>query len=318
MLILARNGREKLHYFEALCRRMPRDVATEEQYRIAKAGYEGECRVDREWHDMLLQRPHYIFHDYELCNDAHNTHQIDTIFICPFFVLLLEVKNVRGRLDFEQHTHQFTRTNSDGTVDIFRNPIDQIERHRLLVEALLVEWGVQLPVIPAIIMSNSMAHIGLTPPNYHIFHVSGLRLKLQHFLQQYTEPISFTQLEYLKNQLLTHYKKKPFARPPIPSQAILGALCPKCPRTVRLSHVRGKTFYCPVCNERFEDAILDGLRDYRLLFGEVLTNESFRKFFSIDSVKVAGNLLSKLQLEKKGERKTRQYFIGKEVTWNKS
>ncbi|WP_230199374.1 nuclease-related domain-containing protein [Bacillus ndiopicus] len=117
---------DQLLYLETLLPRNSSDANLFEQYQRIKAGYTGECRVDREWNDIFLEQEHYLFHDYQITNQAKFTHQIDTVFICQSFVLLIEVKHIIGRLDFETHTHQFIRTKSDGTQNVYRNPIDQI------------------------------------------------------------------------------------------------------------------------------------------------------------------------------------------------
>lgn len=317
MIVMARNMPDYLLYLETLLQRNSQDTSLYELYQRTKVGYLGESRVDREWADIFLEQKHYLFHDYQITNLANFTHQIDTIFICQSFVLLLEVKHIMGRLDFESRTHQFIRTKSDGTQDVYRNPIDQIERHRLFIEILLRKWGIRLPVIPAIIMTSASSHIGMTPPQYLIFHVTGLRTKLQQIFKKYSPTITSEQLTSLKELLLANYERKPFSRPAIPPETVLGAICPHCQPTVRLQHWRGKSFQCPYCTKRFDDAILTGLHDYKILFGERLTNRTFREFFGIADVKVAGNLLAQLNLEGIGERKKREYIIPESVTWNK-
>lgn len=314
MIVMCRKMPEQLLFLETL---LQRNADFYEQYQSVNAGYIGELRVDREWADIFLKQKHYLFYDYQLTNKANFTHQIDTLFICRSFILLIEVKHIVGRLDFEEQTHQFIRTKNDGTQNVYRNPIDQVERHRLLMETLLLQWGVELPVIPAIVVTTPSSHIATTPPQYLIFHVTGLRTKLQQLFEKYPPIITSNQLSYLKEQLLASYKRKPFVRLTIPPNTIMGALCPTCQPAIRMQHWRGKTFQCPCCEMRVNDAILKGLRDYKILVSDKITNSEFRQFFGIRDVKVAGNLLAQLNLERIGERKKREYMIPNEVTWNK-
>ncbi|WP_195891641.1 hypothetical protein [Bacillus ndiopicus] len=193
----------------------------------------------------------------------------------------------------------------------------KLERHRLFIEALLQKWGIELPVIPAVIVTSPSTHIGMTPPHYFIFQVTGLRTKLQQLIEKYSPSITSEQLNILKDLLLSSYERKQFSIPAIPDNTIVGALCPHCQPAVRIQHWRGKSFQCHRCTKHFDDAILKGLRDYKILFGETITNRAFRQFFGIADVKVAGNLLAQLNLEGIGERKTRKYIIPDEVTWNK-
>ncbi|MEC1176930.1 nuclease-related domain-containing protein [Metasolibacillus meyeri] len=312
MIVKCRKMPDHLLFLETL---LQRNADLYEQYQRVNAGYIGELRVDCEWDDIFLEQEHYLFHDYQITNQANFTHQIDTLFICRSFILLIEVKHIMGRLDFEEQTHQFIRTKSDGTQNVYHNPIDQIERHRLLIETLLLKWGIELPVIPAIIVTSPSAHIGMTPPHYLIFHVTGLRTKLQQLFEKYSPSVTSEQLHNLKVLLLANYERKPFVRSIIPAKTIIGALCPHCQPTVRLQHWRGKSFQCPRCDNRFTDAIPKGLRDYKILFGELITNRAFRQFFGMKDVKVASKLLAHLNLESRGERKTREYIIPDKVKW---
>ena len=159
------------------------------------AGYHGELRVDREWEDIRLDKAHLLLHDFEGYNNQGFSHQIDTIFICPYFILVVEIKNIAGRIDLDEDKHQLIRTKKDGQQESFSNPIDQVERHVSFVQQLVRQRQITIPIIPAIISANPHAIIGKTPPQFLIFNVSGLRKKLQQLFEKYpTKMISTEQL----------------------------------------------------------------------------------------------------------------------------
>ncbi len=81
------------------------------------AGFQGELRVDRLWQEMNLTFPHQIFYDYCFINNSGFTHQIDTLFVTPHFLCLIEIKNILGKLDFDDVKRQCIRTTSDGKID---------------------------------------------------------------------------------------------------------------------------------------------------------------------------------------------------------
>ena len=158
MLLMNREISHKQLILETIVRRVP---ITHQDYgyyneilRRGKAGFAGEQHVDREWKEVNLQCRYYLFHDLELNNEAGATHQIDTLLICPYFALVIEIKNIVGRIDYSKENHQFTRTTADGRVDGFKNPFDQIKRHARFLCKLFQKQGVPIPVVHAVISAN--------------------------------------------------------------------------------------------------------------------------------------------------------------------
>ena len=101
MIVLERRIPDQLLMYEALLRRM--DVDDRElllKYQNLKKGYYGELRADREWKDMHIQREHYLFYSFEAKNQFGHTFQMDTLFMCRHFILVMESKDIGGRLDF--------------------------------------------------------------------------------------------------------------------------------------------------------------------------------------------------------------------------
>lgn len=147
------------------------------------AGYAGERRVDHEWREINV--PGQLLHDFTCRNVVGNTHQIDTIFICKHFILVLEIKNVSGRIDFDDKRRQFLRTREDGTIESFNNPIDQVKRHRdLLVEASL-DWPFYVPIEAFIVIANPSTVIGRVSSEVQVFNVSGLRTKVAELVKKH-------------------------------------------------------------------------------------------------------------------------------------
>lgn len=91
---------DKLSVLEALLRRLPpRDFQYEyfqDMYKRMKIGYEGELRVEREWKEIDIPGKYYLIHDFEAENEQGHSHQIDAIFLCQQFMLLVEIKNISG------------------------------------------------------------------------------------------------------------------------------------------------------------------------------------------------------------------------------
>jgi len=133
MKFVTREKLFKLLWLQALLRRLyegdPELSYYTEQFRRLYAGFAGEQRVDREWYEIICPDTFLVLHNLALENTAKHFHQVDTLFICRYFMLVVEIKNISGRLDFDGATYQCTRTKSDGTVEGFPNAITQIQRH---------------------------------------------------------------------------------------------------------------------------------------------------------------------------------------------
>lgn len=314
MIVLERTIPEKMEYLEVVLRRGKLQNELFEKiyanYQAIKSGYWGECRVDREWKDINISQKHYLLHNYQSKTPWGNTHQIDTIFLCTHFIMLIEVKNIAGRLDFEYEKHQLIRTKQDGTQESFSNPIDQIERHITFVRNLINYLGIDIPIIPAIINANPSTIIGAVPPNYLIFHVTGLNKKINQLLNKFSgRSISDTQLELLKDELLKQHQKIKYEKD-LDIELVNGVLCTRCEPARQMEHSR-IYFRCPNCDFiiKSNDAIVDSLIDYKVLYGEWITNAEFRAFFNIRSQQTVYKIVHRLNMKAEGNRRARKYRI---------
>ena len=150
------------------------DIQT--KYRNLRVGYAGERRVDREWQEVKISST--LLHDFTCFNELGHTHQIDTIFICKHFVLVVEIKNIYGRIDFDNQRSQFIRTSADGQIEGFSNPVDQVLHQRELLEQHALSCPEYVSIEAAVIITNSSIVIGRVSNEVPIFNVSGLLTKI--------------------------------------------------------------------------------------------------------------------------------------------
>lgn len=111
MILLDRKTPKSILLMEALLRRLDPNDSDISYFKDSlvrlKFGYEGEQRVDREWFEMPYLAEHYLLMNYEVQNEFGFSHQIDTLLLTKNFLLILEVKNIAGRIDYEELKHQF-------------------------------------------------------------------------------------------------------------------------------------------------------------------------------------------------------------------
>lgn len=281
----------------------------QEWHRRLSAGFAGEQRVDREWLEIDLPQPHYILHDVQVTNHFGTTHQIDTIFVWPFFVLVLEIKNIVGHLEYDATFHQFNRTTVEGNVEGMTDPINQVKRHVEWLKRLLKQLQIEIPVKYAVIFATKNAILSQSLRDQPVFHVFGLRYQMRTWFQHYSMVrASGEVLHQFVEKLLTLHKpmKRDFA---FPLQDIkTGVLCRYCAYTQKMQY-HYKKWHCLHCGMEDDKAILLALEDYRLLLGKMITNKSFCIFFDIRSPNIAYKILKQLPLQATGTKRHRKYWI---------
>ncbi|MFJ7736255.1 nuclease-related domain-containing protein [Lysinibacillus sp. NPDC097287] len=313
MIILPRKISDTQRVLEAIERRLPpthEDFSYySEQLRRVKAGFAGEQRVDREWIEIDLPQPHYFLHDLQVTNRFGNTHQIDTILLCPYIFLVLEIKNITGFIEIDEQFHQFNRTTAEGRVEGMSNPFHQIERHVELLSRRMKEEGIVVPIKYAVVSATKNAILSPSLHGRSIFHVTGLRLEVKKLLSQYRNPsVDPSNLEqFMKTLLAMHVPKKREIKLPV-KDLITGVLCPDCKYKQQMYYSNNKWF-CLCCGNRNLASMYSAMIDYRLLVSETITNKDFCAFFGVGSTNVAYKLLKHMKLVESGAKKNRTYRI---------
>lgn len=311
MNIAIREKPLKLLWLEALKRRLfeedPDFSYYHEQFRRFDAGFAGEKKVDREWLELVCPYTFLVLHNLILMNSAQHSHQLDTLFICSNFMLVVEIKNINGRLDFDDSTHQCIRTKPDGTVEGFPNAITQTQRHMQFLKVISQNYS--LPIEGAVIIANPSAIIASHPNTIPIFHVSGLQKHLHSLFKQYTQTIlSDEQLNQIAQQLLSRHQSSEILSPIDSARYRKGVLCPKCQYKSQMHYFRG-IWKCSYCQFASEGIFAEALQDYRYLVGSTITNKQLREFFAIHSSDTANRLLRKFQFPYTGSYKNRVYQL---------
>ncbi|WP_107840853.1 nuclease-related domain-containing protein [Metasolibacillus meyeri] len=298
MVILPRERPIKEYLLQAAIRRGFPELK-DELIRIQQ-GVAGERYVDRSWSDMQLEEMYFLLHDFSTA-----THQMDTLFLCEKFILIVEIKNIAGRIDFDEKCHQFTRTFENGTPQGFRNPLDQVRRHQRFLRQLFPT----LPVVYVIVLAHPKTIIGQMPQNEPIIHCSGLEFYIRKLLAMYKPQLTIKQLQQLKNELLQMHTT-PNPKLNIDKAKIcVGVLCKQCDDKTQMLFQYGG-FICPKCQTKDNGTMLQqALEDYSLLINEWITNIEFRKFMGVNSIYAASRLLKKLNYSHKGDKKGRKYLI---------
>ena len=304
----------KIEICEALLRRAyfhteQHQYIDELRKRLIK-GSEGEYQLKWFWQDMALSDPHLLFFNFETVKFERFKYQMDAIFICERFVLILECKHIAGEIYYDEATHQLWRE-YNGQKLVLNDPFSQVMRHEEWMANFLLQQNIQLPIFTAVVITTHSSSLNNMPKQFSIFKFPGLRIKLQQLLQTYPKKVNVNLLQFLHQKLMEQYKPQKWQHPFQDIALKQGALC-KCGEIMKYTH--GK-FICD-CGYASKEPLLQGLHDYRLLVDEWITNKQFRSFFNIHDEDVTNKILKRLGFKTEGKTKSRKYLISEDIWLN--
>ncbi|MFI8686446.1 nuclease-related domain-containing protein [Rossellomorea sp. NPDC077527] len=302
-------------YYEALLRRLPPQSRIrskiEESLLKAWAGYHGECKADRQL--STIDHPQMLILN-DLCIPIGKTFfQIDTLILTKTFILVLEIKNIAGTMEFGSEFDQFSRTYK-GEVTGFPNPISQANRNMLH----LSHWfqKKKLPLLPLdylVVFTNSTSL--LTSSNRHrktvdkAIKVENLVAKYLSIQESYSRSKSVLiqkELKKISNALMKeHLPYSAFKEEH--DEIIPGVRCSQCNRFNMVRQMR--SWYCTACGIFDKVAHQQAIFDYLLLVNPTITNKRAREFLGVESSRVAYKLLNTMKLASEGTGKGRVYSL---------
>ena len=181
--------------YQALTRRTPPNhpkiPLIKENLRKGIAGYRGECAIDYPL-TFLSNKKYSILHDVRL-PDESRFFQMDSILICNEFILILEVKNIAGKLYFDPVFNQLIRT--IGTEEkALSDPLTQVKRHEEQFQRWLNYNKLpSIPILSLVVISHPSTIITTSPENRNlnqiVIHRDQLPTKIMQFEKQYHEPL---------------------------------------------------------------------------------------------------------------------------------
>ncbi|UOR13855.1 nuclease-related domain-containing protein [Halobacillus amylolyticus] len=124
----------------------------QEQYSIRSAGHSGETTADH-FLQYLHSEEYHVIQDIRLF-DGIQHFQIDCLVLTPFFLLILEVKNFRGKLIFDFEHHQLFRI-FEGKKETFPDPFLQVEHQSYQLKMWLDQFNFpEIPTHSFVVVTN--------------------------------------------------------------------------------------------------------------------------------------------------------------------
>ncbi|WP_245734182.1 nuclease-related domain-containing protein [Sporolactobacillus nakayamae] len=306
-----------LRQLRALKRRLPPShpqfalICQDEKNR--SHGYNGEVAINFYLADLADDNDFFIYHGLRLPTN-HSFFQMDTLILTRSFLLIIEIKALKGSIYFDPVFKQMIRT-FNGKVDGFRDPIVQVKRQN----DCLSRWRathrfLQTPIEDFVTFSNPETILKTEPGNSiipsKVCHMHQVPDRIQTFTRAPVK-IRLTDLERdrFNDQLLRAHT--PLIQNVLElyhltaQDLITGVQCPSC-RRIPMNRIHS-AWHCSTCGHRSKDAHLALLDDYFLLVSNTITNREFRHWAHLSSPDLANDLLKKENLTRIGNCRSSSY-----------
>jgi hypothetical protein len=299
-------------YLLELVNRMPSSseskVPVSQRYHRIKTGLSGEMKIFLHLKELILPYPFLYMTDFEVWDDLI---QIDGLIITPYYIYVLEIKNISGILDFDDETEQFLREKSDGTKDGMKNPIKQVERNVKYLARRLNEIGIKLPLIHKVVFAYPSTIIRNKPlqKNVLIFgdqlvgNIESIKVNRDSHVEQ-----QFENMVGCVRGLINSESKFPLCeKMKVPQQLIRKGV--KCVDCGIYGMIKVKKGWVCSCGASDKYAHLAAFKSYRYIIGKEMTNQNCREFLLLHSEDVAYRLLKSLKCSTEGKTKNASYIL---------
>lgn len=241
---------------------------------------------------------------------------MDTLLLSSTMALILEVKNVAGKLLFDIESQQFIRTHN-GEQQGMQDPLTQARRYKQQLGAFFEKYSI--PAIPLdylVVISFPSSVFQTNPSNSpllkKICHSFSLIERIQFLEKIYSEEkLNSKTLKKTCRSILHKYVPQIYDFNELyeinKNEILTGVRCPHC-SFLPMRYKRGR-WQCPSCNTSSGDAHFVALKEYFHLFGQDINNSDIRQFLNLPSCKAANRLLSNLNLPCTGDNKGRVYHL---------
>lgn len=297
--------------YEALFRRLKKpyrlNKTLQEDYLSFLSGFRGEKNADY----TLSIFPHknsQIYQDLRLQNKQFNF-QIDSLLITQSFILILEIKNLKGEVEYNVTSQQLIQ--NDGVKRKgYKSPILQAETQKMHLTTWLQR--INFPPIPieTIAVISNPSTILNNNGNQQLIHLESLASQIAFLHAKYPKKIlDQHMLKKLSRHLLKDnqpHKPDLIKQYKISEELLVeGIPCPAC-ETSPMLRSRGK-WMCPNCLHYDSKAHVQPILDYFLLYKNRISNRELRKYLQIESPRSAYLILQSMNLKFTGKNHGRVY-----------
>lgn len=286
-----------IYQLEALLRRLnhhhPYRSYIESDLAKIRAGHRGEVSTSY-FLKMLPEKSFTILHGLRLPTSRSKKYffQMDFLLITSQFYVILEVKNLKGILQFDPDFDQLIRIH-DSNKEGFSCPINQVQTQSTHFSKWLERYNLPaLPVYPLVVISHPSSIIEVIS-NFElvkrkVLHAHGIQKKL-HAIELTHDcsgsvPLKPQEIHLLakkllennspkKDQLLDKYSLSM-------KDLIRGIKCTYCQAPSVVNH-SSHNWYCQRCRREHTMGYREALYDFKLIFGTEVELNELKQFLAI-------------------------------------
>lgn len=306
---------------EALCRRLedsnPNWNIVKDSISSRQAGHRGEISLDY-YIRFLTHKEYQTIRGVRLIIFGEPC-QMDTLVLTPHAAFIIEVKNLRGELSFDENSGQFTQTTENGGKRSISNPLLQVERQQLQFEKWLHFQNIfSYPVIPLLAISNPSTILNFPkgkPHQWKISHSENIPTKIKQIEQKYTRRAQPVNVEWLEQRLREEDRPgfynvlKRFGVSP--NELLTGVMCIKCSNYNMIR--KRKRWECLRCGHRSLNADAQAIADYFLLLKSSINTQECCNFLHLENRFQAIGIMKRLELLKEGSSTSTIYKRPKDI-----
>ncbi len=286
---------------ESLRAALSRLDPTHEKYAVLKAMYSsrisglaGEDKVDQIFRKYKFSMKHKIFNGLSLTSSTD--FQIDSLFITPAYVVVIETKNLAGSIEVKSNPPQLVQTLDNGDKRSYISPVSQVQSNMELLQDWLHSRNMSLPIYGVVVLAFPKKEVELFNTDIQFLYPSGIPSYIRNLP---TTPYLLDEKNFslLSNDLLNDDKE--FIPKPLcvtyslqKNDIFTGVICTSC-RFLGMTKYRGG-WRCPTCSYKSSHAHVQAIRDWFLLFGGKMTNKDCREFLNIPQRSTATRILQSM------------------------
>jgi hypothetical protein len=278
------------------------------------AGKRGEQRLKNKFKEFYLEEEFNVLWNVNLSIGSWKV-QMDGLLLTKRTAVIIESKNISGKIHYNSETEEFFRIDEDGNKKVFEDPTIQLEKHRRFLAAWFKLKKISMPVEGIVVFTPKQCEFISKPPGKHICKTYQMNHYLYRVLEQHSPKLAPSKLEKIKK--LIELNAIPYQQLPLcityhinPKELKTGVFCTQC-RFWSMQRIR-KNWNCASCKHRDSQAHHSAIREYFSIVGTRLGNQDFRWFCNIDSIHTASRLLAESGLPSTGAKKNRKYFLGEQ------
>lgn len=292
---------------ERLSPQHPQYTRISKEIGAIKAGDYGEEVVYKELEQMKFPYKCYIFHKMLLF--AECAFELDFLIITPYGLVILEVKNIIGELEFSTNPSQLIQRKDDGKITKYPCPANQLNEYKYQLSQFLLQYNISVPIDGVVIFASRNSFVKQSAQSIKVIYRNEIRSYLRNFTEN-NSTLSQEKMDKIKEILVTRASSSPFIpllnHFSIPFEDLkLGVKCKSCGFIGM--HKRIRTWFCPACNKNNPDAHHTAISTYFSLCKRTITNRECREFLILNNRYEAKRILSTPLLIKSGKSSSTFY-----------